>query len=64
MLIVKVKNGNINKALKVLKQKVRNTKQNQELRERKEYTKDSVKKRKQKLDAIYKEKKFGDHNND
>jgi small subunit ribosomal protein S21 len=57
MLIVNVKNGNIEKALKVLKKKVRNTKQNQELREREEYVKPSIKKREKKNTAIYKRKK-------
>ncbi len=57
MLKVKVKNKNIEKALKVLKNKVRNTKQNQELRERQEYVKPSVIKRSQKLKAIYLQKK-------
>ena len=45
MLISKVENGNIEKALKNLKRKVFSTKQTQELRERKEFVKPSVKKR-------------------
>lgn len=57
MLKVDVQKGNIEKALKILKKKVRNTKQNQELRDRKQHTKKSVKKRKQKLKAIYIEQK-------
>jgi small subunit ribosomal protein S21 len=58
MIIVEVKNNdNIEKALKVLKSKVIKTKQNQVLNNRKEYTKDSVKKRMALLKAIYKEKK-------
>lgn len=61
MLIVKVKpnDKHLTKALKVLKNKVRNTKQPQELRERKEFTKKSVKRRKKKMKAIYIQKKFG-----
>jgi len=59
MLKVEVKHGKIDKALKVLKNKIRNTKQNQELRERKEFTKKSVKRRKQKMKAIYIQNKFG-----
>lgn len=56
MLIVEVNNNNIEKALKALKVKVKNTKQNEELRSRKEFTKKSVKNREQKKTAIYKEK--------
>jgi len=59
MLKVEVKNGKIDRALKVLKNKVRNTKQTKELRDRKEFTKKSVKKRRQKQLAIYKQEKFG-----
>jgi len=59
MLKVEVKNGKLEKALKILKNKVRNTKQNQELRERKEFTKKSVVNRKKKQKAIYKQDKFG-----
>lgn len=55
MLIVEVNNNNIEKALKALKVKVKNTKQNEELRSRKEFTKKSVKNREQKKAAIYKE---------
>lgn len=57
MLKVKVKNGKIEGALKQLKRKVRNTKQNQELRDRQEFTKPSVTKRQQKLKAIHKQRK-------
>ena len=57
MLIVEVKNNNIEKALKVLKGKVIKTKQQQVLFERKEYTKKSVKNRDKVLKAIYTQKK-------
>lgn len=46
MLKVNVKDaGSIDKALKTLKNKVKKTKQNEILRERKEFVKDSVKRR-------------------
>jgi small subunit ribosomal protein S21 len=57
MLVIKVKNGDINKALKQYKSKVIKTRQMTELRDRKEYTKPSEEKRKQKNKAIYLEKK-------
>lgn len=57
MIKVNVKGGNIEKALKKLKGKVRNTKQNVTLRDKKEYTKPSAERRKQKKHAIYLEKK-------
>ena len=54
MLIVEIKNGeNIDRVLKILKSKVIKTKQNQILFDRKKFTKKSVKKRTQKLKAIY-----------
>lgn len=54
MLIVKVKDGErIENAIKRWKKKVRNTKQVQELRDRKEFTKPSVKRRSQKIKAKY-----------
>jgi small subunit ribosomal protein S21 len=56
MLKVEVKNGKIEKALKILKRKVRNTKQNQELRNRKQHTKPTEEKRAEKKKAIYIEK--------
>ena len=56
MLIVEVKNNNIEKALKVLKGKVIKTKQQKILFEKKEFVKPSVRKRTQKLKAIYSEK--------
>jgi small subunit ribosomal protein S21 len=54
MLKVKIENGqNLEKALKVLKGKVIKTKQNEKLRERLQYEKQSVLKRNQKLKAKY-----------
>jgi len=55
MLITKVENGNIEKALKTLKRKVFSTKQTQELRDRKEFTKPSVEKRQMISKAKYKQ---------
>jgi small subunit ribosomal protein S21 len=57
MLITKVENGNIEKALKTLKRKVISTKQTQELRDRKEFTKPSVEKRQMISKAKYKQSK-------
>lgn len=54
MLIVSVKNGNIEWALKDYKRKVQSTKQIEELRERKNFTKPSVRKRLQKEETIRK----------
>lgn len=54
MLIVSVKGGNIEWALKEYKKKVQSTKQIEELRERKNFTKPSVKKRLQKEETIRK----------
>ena len=60
MLKIPVVKGNINKALKLFKRKFRNTKVLQELRERKNYIKPSLKKRIQKNEAIRKLKKQQD----
>lgn len=60
MLIIKVKNKNIEAALKNYKYKVYKTKQIQNLNENKEYTKDSVKKREKMKKAIYVNKKKND----
>ena len=61
MLIIEIKNNeNIEKALKTLKSKVIKTKQNQQLMNRKEFIKQSVEKRAQKLKAIYKQRKLND----
>lgn len=53
MLIIDVKKGNIEKALKMLKRKVIRTKLLKEVRERKQHVKPSVKKRLQKQKAVY-----------
>ena len=53
MLKVEVKKGNVERALKELKSKFIKTKISQQCRERGEYTKPSIKRRKQKLKAIY-----------
>jgi len=58
MLIVGIKNGNIEAALKEYKRKVQKVKQVEELRERKEFTKKSVKKRLQLEEAKRKNKYF------
>ena len=61
MLIVDVKQqGNIERALKLLKSKVIKTRQVRELQERKEYVKNSVKKRTKKLKAIYRQQNLND----
>lgn len=62
MLVVKVKDGKIENALKVLKKKVRNTKQQQELRDRQEFTKKSVKKRDEKSKAAHIQRKRNEEN--
>jgi small subunit ribosomal protein S21 len=53
MLIVKVENNNIEKALKIFKNKVRKTGQTQKLRENKEFEKPSVTNRKSLQKAKY-----------
>jgi len=60
MLKIPVVKGNINKALKLFKRKFKNTKKLKEIRERKNYTKPSTKKRIQKDEAIRKLKKQQD----
>ena len=55
MIRVQVKNGKLDPALKIWKRKVKNTKQLRELRERREFTKPSTKKRAMKLKAQYKQ---------
>ena len=60
MLNIPVIKGNINKALKQFKRKFRDTQVLKELRERKNYTKPSAKKRVQKDEAIRKLKKQQD----
>ena len=56
MLIVDVKDGNIERALKVYKNKVKSVRQIEQLRDRKEFEKPSVAKRIKKLNAVHKEK--------
>ena len=60
MLKIPVVKDNINKALKQFKKKFRDTQVLKELRERKNYTKPSAKKRVQKDEAIRKLKKQQD----
>lgn len=57
MLKVKVKKGNIERALKELKSKFIKTKMTKQCRDNEEYTKPSIKKRNTKSNAIYKERK-------
>ena len=56
MLEIPVVKGNINKALKIFKRKFKQTGILKEVRERKNYTKPSIKRRKQKEKAILKRK--------
>lgn len=57
MIIINLdKNTTLDKGLKILKQKVIKSKQNEILREKKEYTKKSVVLRTQKKKAIYRQK--------
>jgi small subunit ribosomal protein S21 len=58
MLLVEVKDGKIEKALKTLKKKWDKTKAMKELRERKEFIPKSDKKRSAKGRAIYIQKKY------
>lgn len=58
MLIVSVKGGNLEWALKDYKKKVQATKQIEELRDRKNFTKPSKRKRLQKEETIRKNKLF------
>ena len=60
MLKIPVVKDNINKALKQFKKKFRDTQVLKEIRERKNYTKPSAKKRVQKDEAIRKLKKQQD----
>lgn len=64
MLIIKIKDGNLNKGLKELKVKFSKSKVVKELQERKEYTKKSVRIRKTKLNAKYRQKKQDNDTND
>jgi len=56
MLIIDVKDGNIERALKAYKNKVKSVKQIEQLRDRKEFEKPSVTKRIKIQKAIRKEK--------
>ena len=60
MLRIPVVKGNLNKALKQFKKKFRDTQVLKELRERKNYTKKSLKRRIEKDEAIRKHKKQQD----
>jgi small subunit ribosomal protein S21 len=53
MLIIKVKNNNIDQAIKQLRRKVKNTKQLNLLRDKQQHTKPSISKRLQKQKAVY-----------
>jgi ribosomal protein S21 len=57
MLIIKIENGNIEKALKQYKSKVIKTRQIKELRERQDFEKNSSKKRKENALAKYVQKR-------
>ncbi len=62
MLIIDVKSGeSIDRALKRYKRKSIQTRVLREVRSRKEFTKPSVQRRKETLKAIYRENKFGNH---
>ena len=58
MLLVEVKDGKIEKALKTLKRKWDKTKAIKEIRERKEFIKNTDKKRSAKSRAAYIQKKY------
>ena len=60
MLKIPVVKGNINRALKQFKRKFRDTKVLKELRERKNYTKKSLKRRIEKNEAIRRLRKQDD----
>ena len=57
MLITHVNKGNIERALKEYKGKVIKTRQMSQLNDRKEFEKESVRKRREKSNGVYKEKK-------
>jgi len=61
---VTVKNGNIESALRVFKSKVYNSGKIKEVYDRQFYVKDSVKKRKEKLKAMYVQKMLNDYEKD
>jgi small subunit ribosomal protein S21 len=57
MIVIEIKNGNVEGALKIYKKKVQNVKQIEQLRERQTYEKPSVKKRLLMEEAKRKDKK-------
>ena len=57
MLIIPVKKGNINRALKQFKRKFRDTQKMKELKERQYFTKPSLKRRREMDEAIRRSKK-------
>ena len=57
MLIIPVKKGNINRALKQFKRKFRDTQKMKEIRERQYFTKPSLKRRREMDEAIRRSKK-------
>ena len=64
MLIVKLKKGeNINKALKRFKVKFRNTQVIKQIRERQYFEKKSVKRRREVMNAIYKQRVLDEQQN-
>jgi small subunit ribosomal protein S21 len=61
MLIIDVREGeNIDRALKRYKRKFINTGIIKELRQRRDYTKPSILRRKERLKAAYRQEKFGE----
>ena len=61
MLIIEVKEGeSIDRALKRYKQKHRRTQMHKKLRDRQFYTKPSIRRRKEILNAVYRQQKYGD----
>ena len=56
LVSVKVRNGEVDKALRIFKKRVFDSGHLLELKERTEFEKPSVTKRKEKLSAIYKQK--------
>ena len=57
MLIIPVKKGNINRALKQFKRKFRDTQKMKQIRERQYFTKPSLKRRREMDEAIRRSKK-------
>lgn len=60
MLVVKVQKNNIERAIKQMRRKVIETQQLKQIRDKKEYTKPSVKRRQEIQKATYVQKKFKD----